>query len=207
MRPETAKLRVTGASNGTVKQGPSASQPKLLRVTDLYFHPTSRARFGPACTRSSRAMAIVWIAGECMSTAHSEVGADGARASDFRNRITAYTAAPIWQSALDTLAAILTARSSSMLRDSSMSTTSAQCCCSIHSARSPRTRKSKSRNLAMNMAALLRTSNPGASSRRLRRRRSLGILEHLGQATAQQIAYAKQMVGSCARAPVRSDSF
>jgi anti-anti-sigma regulatory factor len=50
-------------------------------------------------------MAIRVVADEWMSTGAASVsGADGAASIRLPDRITAYTAAPIWQSALDTLA-------------------------------------------------------------------------------------------------------
>jgi phospholipid/cholesterol/gamma-HCH transport system permease protein len=132
-----------------------------------------------------------------MSTGAASVsGADGAASIRLPDRITAYTAAPIWQSALDTLARnphrpIIVDAS----RLEYVDNVGTALLFDLIRRDRPAHSQVEVRNLAVNVAALLRDFEPASFVAPPPRRRSPGILEHLGQATAQQIAYAKQMVG------------
>ncbi len=120
------------------------------------------------------------------------------------HRITAYTAAPIWQSALDTLARnphrpIIVDAS----RLEYVDNVGTALLFDLIRRDRPAHSQVEVRNLAVNMAALVRDFEPGGFVAPPPGRQPPGILEHLGRATTQQIAYAKQMVGflrACASA-------
>ena len=119
-------------------------------------------------------------------------------------RITARTAAPIWRSAIDTLTRnpdrpiavdasrleYVDAAGVALLFD-------------LTRRERPPHAKVEIRDLASNLAALVRGYDPKDFAAPARGRRAIGILEHVGRATAEQIAYAKEIVGflgACARA-------
>jgi phospholipid/cholesterol/gamma-HCH transport system permease protein len=140
-----------------------------------------------------------------MSTATTS----GSRTNDsvsvvLEGRITAYTAAPIWQSAIDTLArnpsrpVVVDASRLEYVDDVGI----ALLFDLIRRDRPPDA-KVEIRELAPNLAALLRDYDPKDFAAPARGRRPMGILEHVGRATAQQIAYAKELarfLGACASA-------
>ena len=142
-------------------------------------------------------MAIRVVANESMSTSTASVsGADAAASISLPDRITAYTAAPIWQSALDTLARnphrpIIVDASGLEYVDN----VGTALLFDLIRRDRPAHSQVEIRNLAVNVAALVRDFDPGDFVAPPPGRRHPGVLEHLGQATAQQIAYAKQMVG------------
>jgi phospholipid/cholesterol/gamma-HCH transport system permease protein len=141
----------------------------------------------------------------------SMTGADGAANIRLPDRITAYTAEPIWQSAHDTLARNphrpIIVDASRLEHVDNVGT--ALLFDLIRRDRPPHSQV-EVRNLAVNVAALVRDFEPDDFVAPAPGRRPPGILEHLGQATAQQIAYARQMAGflrACAgalrKAPTR----
>ncbi len=107
-------------------------------------------------------------------------------------RITAYTAAPIWRSALDTLArnperpVVVDASRLEYVDDVGVALL-------FDLVRRERAAEAKVelRQLAPNLAALVQGFDPKHFDAPARGRLSIGTLEHLGRATAQQIAYAK----------------
>ena len=141
-------------------------------------------------------MAISVLADESMSTGAASVsGTDGASIR-LPDRITAYTAAPIWQSALDTLARN---PQHPMVIDAArleyVDNVGAALLFDLTRRERPAHSQVEIRNLALNVAALVRDFDAADFVVPPPARRHRGILEHLGQATAQHIAYAKQMVG------------
>ena len=142
-------------------------------------------------------MAIRVAAGEWTSTGTASVsGEDDAASITLPHRITAYTAAPIWQSALDTLARnphrpIIVDASRLEYVDNVGTALLFDLIRRDRAAHS----QVEVRNLAVNVAALVRDFEPGRFVAPAPGRQPPGILEHLGRATTQQIAYAKQMVG------------
>jgi len=123
-------------------------------------------------------------------------------------RITAYTAAPIWRSVVETLTrnpdrpvAVDAARLEyvddvglALLFDL------------IRRDRPPEA-KVELRGLAPNLAALLSAYRPEDFAQPARGRARIGVLEHLGRATAEQLVYAQRMgtfLGECAAALKRA---
>jgi phospholipid/cholesterol/gamma-HCH transport system permease protein len=132
------------------------------------------------------------------------VGTDDGASVVLEGRITAYTAAPIWQSAIDTLArnpnrpVVVDASRLEYVDDVGI----ALLFDLIRRDRPPNA-KVEIRELAPNLAALLQGYDPKDFAAPARERRPLGTLEHVGRATMQQIGYAKDMAGflrACARA-------
>ena len=123
-------------------------------------------------------------------------GAHRAASIRLPDRITAQTAAPIWKAALDTLARN---PHHPMVIDAArleyVDNVGAALLFDLIRRERPAHSKVEIRNLALNVAALVRDFDPADFAVPPPARRHRGILEHLGQATAQQIAYAKQMVG------------
>jgi phospholipid/cholesterol/gamma-HCH transport system permease protein len=141
-------------------------------------------------------MAIGMVAGDSMSTGTANMpGADDAGSIRLPERITAHTAAPIWQSALDTLARnphrpiVVDAA-----RLDYVDNVGAAFLFDLTRRERPAQSQVEVRNLAVNLAALVRDFDPGDFVEPPPGRRHRGVLEHLGQATAQQIAYARQLV-------------
>jgi phospholipid/cholesterol/gamma-HCH transport system permease protein len=119
-------------------------------------------------------------------------------------RITAYTAAPIWRSALDALTrnphrpVVVDASRLEYVDDVGIAFLF-----DLIRRDRPADAKVEIRALAPNLAALVRGYDPAAFAAPARARRPMGILEHVGRATAQQIAYAKELgrfLGACASA-------
>ena len=119
-------------------------------------------------------------------------------------RITAQTAAPIWRSAIDTLArnpdrpVVVDASRLEYADDVGIALLF-----DLIRRDRPADAKVEIRQLAPNLAALVRGFDPKDFAVPVRGRRAMGILEQVGRATAEQIAYAKQMarfVGACASA-------
>jgi phospholipid/cholesterol/gamma-HCH transport system permease protein len=140
-----------------------------------------------------------------MSTATaSGLGTGDAVSVVLEGRITAYTAAPIWRSAIDTLArnpnrpVVVDASRIEYVDDVGI----ALLFDLIRRDRPPGA-KVEIRELAANLAVLLRGYDPKDFAAPARGRRPMGILEHVGRATVQQIAYAKELagfLGACASA-------
>jgi phospholipid/cholesterol/gamma-HCH transport system permease protein len=111
-------------------------------------------------------------------------------------RITAYTAAPIWQSAIDALErnpdrpVLVDASRLEYVDDVGIALVF-----DLIRRDRPANAKVEMRGLASNLAALVRAYDPKDFATLARRRRPMGIVEHVGRATVQQIAYAKQLVG------------
>jgi len=136
------------------------------------------------------------VANVSMSTgAPNEPGANDAESIRLPDRITAQTAAPIWRSALDTLARN---PHHPMVIDAArleyVDNVGAALLFDLTRRERPAHSQVEIRNLALNVAALVRDFDPGDFVMPPPGRRHRGMLEHLGQATAQQIGYAKQMV-------------
>jgi len=119
-------------------------------------------------------------------------------------RITAYTAGPTWRSALDTLArnperpVVVDASRLEYVDDVGVALL-------FDLVRRERAAEAKVelRQLAPNLAALVQGFDPKHFEAPARGRLSIGTLEHLGRATAQQIAYAKALAAflrACVRA-------
>jgi phospholipid/cholesterol/gamma-HCH transport system permease protein len=119
-------------------------------------------------------------------------------------RITAYTAAPIWKSAIDTLTRN---PNRPILVDASrleyVDDVGIALLFDLIRRDRPADAKVEIRELAPNIGALVRDYEPRDFAAPTRGRRPMGILEHVGRATAQQIAYLKEMagfLGACVRA-------
>jgi len=119
-------------------------------------------------------------------------------------RITAYTAAPIWRSALDALTrnphrpVVVDASRLEYVDDVGIALLF-----DLIRRDRPATAKVEIRELASNLAALVRAYDHKDFTALARRRRPMGILEQIGLATVQQIAYAKRLagfLGACASA-------
>jgi len=111
-------------------------------------------------------------------------------------RITAYTAAPIWQSAIDTLARnpdrpiVVDASRLEYVDDVGIALLF-----DLIRRDRPVDAKVEIRDLAPNFAALLRGFDPKDFAAPAHGRRSMGMLEQVGRATTRQIAYAREMAG------------
>ena len=136
-----------------------------------------------------------------MSTAQ---GADAGVRVVLEGRITAYTAAPIWRSAIDTLArnpdrpVVVDASRLEYVDDVGI----AFLFDLVRRDRPPYA-KVEIRALAPNLAALVGGYEPKDFAAPARGRRPMGMLEHVGRATAQQIGYLREMarfLGACAAA-------
>jgi phospholipid/cholesterol/gamma-HCH transport system permease protein len=128
------------------------------------------------------------------------VPAEGVRI-ELKGRITAYTAAPIWRSALDTLARypdcpiIVDASHLEFADDVGIALLF-----DLIRRDRPATAKVEIRDLAPNLAVLVHAYNPEDFTAPAPGRSHPGIFEHMGRATVQQIAYATQVadfVGEC----------
>ena len=131
-------------------------------------------------------------------------GADGGASVVLEGRITAYTAAPIWRSAIDTLArnpdrpVVVDASRLEYVDDVGIAFLF-----DLIRRDRPAHAQVEIRALAPNLAALVRGYDPKDFAAPARGRRPIGILEHVGRATAEQIAYLRQMgrfLGACAAA-------
>jgi phospholipid/cholesterol/gamma-HCH transport system permease protein len=123
-------------------------------------------------------------------------------------RITAHTAAPVWQSALDTLArhpdrpVVVDASRVEYLDNVGLALLF------------DLTRRERApgaavelRALAPNLAALVRRYDPRDFAAPVGARRRVGTLEHLGRATLHQLAYLKELtafLAACGRALIRA---
>jgi phospholipid/cholesterol/gamma-HCH transport system permease protein len=121
-----------------------------------------------------------------------------------QRRITAYTAAPIWRSALDTLTrnpnrpVVVDASRLEYVDDVGIALLF-----DLIRRDRPADAKVEIRELAPNIAALVHGYDPKDFATQPRGQRRLGVLEHMGRATAELFAYAKQMAGflaACASA-------
>jgi phospholipid/cholesterol/gamma-HCH transport system permease protein len=111
-------------------------------------------------------------------------------------RITAYNAAPIWKDALDTLARnpdrpiVVDASRLEYIDDVGI----ALLFDLLRRDRPPQA-KIEMRDLASNLAALVEAYDPKDFVQPAPRRAQIGILEHIGRVTAQEIAYVKTIAG------------
>jgi phospholipid/cholesterol/gamma-HCH transport system permease protein len=128
------------------------------------------------------------------------VAADGVRI-ELKGWITAYTAAPIWRSARETLARN---PSRPIIVDASQveyaDNVGIALLFDLIRRDRPATAKVEIRDLAPNLAVLVHAYNPEDFATLARGRSHPGIFEHVGRATAQQLAYARQVadfVGEC----------
>jgi phospholipid/cholesterol/gamma-HCH transport system permease protein len=135
-----------------------------------------------------------------MTTANVEPAADGVRI-ELKGCITAYTAAPVWRSALETLTRnpdrpIIVDASQVEYADT---VGLALLFDLIRRDRLP-TAKVEIRHLAANLAVLVNANNPKDFVTPVRGQSHPGMLEHVGRATAQQLTYVTQVadfVGQC----------
>jgi len=140
-----------------------------------------------------------------MSTAPAKgPGADVGASVVLEGRITAYTAAPIWRSAIDTLArnpdrpVVVDASRLEYVDDVGIALLF-----DLIRRDRPAHAQVEIRALAPNLAALVRGYDPKDFAAPARGRRPMGMLEHVGRATAQQIGYLREMarfLGACATA-------
>jgi len=134
------------------------------------------------------------------TSATGQVAADGVRI-ELKGRITAYTAAPIWRSALETLARnpdhpIIVDASQVEYADN------VGIAFLLDLIRRDRaaTAKVEIRDLAANLAALVHAFDPKNFAGAVRSRSSPGVFEHVGRATVQHLRYVTQMadfIGEC----------
>lgn len=136
-----------------------------------------------------------------MTTAKS-VGSDASIVLE--GRITAYTAGPVWQAALDTLAknpnrpVVVDAARLEQIDDVGIAFLF-----DLLRQQRPPTAKVEITNLSPDFAALVAGYDPKDFVQPPKVRQRIGVFEHMGRATEAQIAYAEQMVdflGDCARA-------
>jgi phospholipid/cholesterol/gamma-HCH transport system permease protein len=134
----------------------------------------------------------------------SESGSDDGVKVVLEGRITAYTAAPIWKAAIDTLTrnpsrpVIVDASRLEYVDDVGIALL-------FDVMRRDRAAGAQVQiqGLAPNFAALVHGYQPKDFAAPARGRRPIGILEHVGRATAQHIAYLEQIarfLGACVRA-------
>jgi phospholipid/cholesterol/gamma-HCH transport system permease protein len=129
--------------------------------------------------------------------------ADGVTVA-LEGRITAYTAAPIWRAAIDTLVSHPNRR---IVVDASrleyVDDVGIALLFDLMRRDRPADAPVEIRHLAPNLAALVRGYDPKHFAAPARGRHAPGLLEHVGRATAQQLAHAKAMgrfLGACATA-------
>jgi phospholipid/cholesterol/gamma-HCH transport system permease protein len=139
----------------------------------------------------------------------SMAGTSGSSSNDditvvLQGRITAYTAAPIWQSAVETLIQnpnrpiVVDASKLSYVDDVGIALLF-----DLVRRERPANAKVEIHELAPNFAALVHAYDPKDFVAPARGRRPMGVLEHVGRATAEIVAYAKQMaefLSACAAA-------
>jgi phospholipid/cholesterol/gamma-HCH transport system permease protein len=139
--------------------------------------------------------------GGTMTASTAEPAAPEGVHMELKGRITAYTAAPIWRSALDTLARnpdrpiIVDASHLEYADDVGIAFIF-----DLIRRERPATAKVEIRDLAPNLAVLVHAYNPKDFAAPARGRSHPGIFEHVGRATIQQLAYAVQVgtfVGEC----------
>ena len=129
------------------------------------------------------------------STIARPAGGDAVSIS-LEGRITAYTAAPIWKDALDTLARnpdrpiVVDASRLEYIDDVGI----ALLFDLLRRDRPPQA-KIEMRDLASNLAALVEAYDPKDFVQPAPRRAQIVILEHIGRVTAQEIAYVKTIAG------------
>jgi phospholipid/cholesterol/gamma-HCH transport system permease protein len=110
-------------------------------------------------------------------------------------RVTAHTAGPVWQKALDTLAAnpdrpvIVDASRLEHIDDVGIALLF-----DLVRRERPPTAKVELRALAPRFAALVDAYDPKDFARPATRRRRVGAFEHMGRSTAEVVAYAQEMV-------------
>jgi phospholipid/cholesterol/gamma-HCH transport system permease protein len=119
-------------------------------------------------------------------------------------RITAYTAAPIWQAAIDTLARN---PDQPVVVDASrleyVDNVGLALLFDLTRRERPPGAKVELRELAPNLEALVNLYDPQGFAAPEASRRHVGTLEHMGRATARQLAYLKELTDflrTCARA-------
>ena len=142
-------------------------------------------------------MSVRVVAGESMSARTATMpGAPDAECIRLPERITAYTAAPIWELALGTLARnphrpiVVDAA-----RLEYVDSVGTALLFELTRRARPAHAQVEIRNLGASVAALVRDFDPNDFRAPPLPARQQGILEHVGQATAQQIAYAQQLLG------------
>jgi phospholipid/cholesterol/gamma-HCH transport system permease protein len=125
-------------------------------------------------------------------------------------RITAHTAAPIWQSCIDTLARN---PNQPVVVDASrleyVDNVGLALLFDLTRRERPPGAAIELRELAPNLAALVGRFDPQQFASPTRLPRHVGTLEHVGRATAHQVAYIKELAGfvaTCARALWRAGS-
>jgi phospholipid/cholesterol/gamma-HCH transport system permease protein len=129
------------------------------------------------------------------STIAKPAGANAVSIS-LEGRITAYTAAPIWKNALDTLARnpdrpiVVDASRLEYVDDVGI----ALLFDLLRRDRPPQA-KVEMRDLASNLAALVEGYDPKDFVQPAPRRAQIGIVEHIGRVATQEIAYVKAMAG------------
>jgi phospholipid/cholesterol/gamma-HCH transport system permease protein len=142
------------------------------------------------------------------SIGDSLVSAAGSAAIVLEGRITAYNANPIWQKAIETLTrrpeAPITVDASQLeyVDDVGIALLVDLTC----RRRSPGA-EVRLRGLAPKFASLIQAYDPGDLAQVAKGPRHIGTFEHLGRATADQIAYASRIadfVGQCAAALARA---
>jgi phospholipid/cholesterol/gamma-HCH transport system permease protein len=145
-----------------------------------------------------------WLGGTMSITTASESGTGHAVSVVLQGRITAYTAAPIWKYAIDTL---MRNPNSPIIVDASrveyVDDVGIALLFDLIRRDRPADAQVEIRELAPNLAALIRDYEPKDFAAATRARRPIGILEQTGRATAQQMAYLKeiaQFLGACVRA-------
>lgn len=130
--------------------------------------------------------------------------ASGAASVVLQGRITAYTAGPIWQSAIDTLTRnptrpiVVDASRLEYIDDVGIALLF-----DLVRRERPAQAKVEIRDLAPNLVALVDGYDPKDFVQPARGREHRSLIEQIGSATAQQIAYTKRMfsfVGECAAA-------
>jgi phospholipid/cholesterol/gamma-HCH transport system permease protein len=130
-----------------------------------------------------------------MTAATEDPAAADAALIVLEGRITAYTAAPMWRSALDTLARnpdrpiLIDASRIEYADDIGIALLF-----DLLRRERPANAKVEIRALAPNLAALVGSFDPRDFAAPLRSRSAPGVFEHVGHATLQQIGYVKQVV-------------
>ncbi|HEX8783860.1 MAG TPA: ABC transporter permease [Steroidobacteraceae bacterium] len=181
----------------------SVRQTTLFCWNCASFLSRSRRTFGTLLPRPGAAEVHgcgIGVGGT-MTAANSEhVTADGVRI-ELKGRITAYTAAPIWRSALDTLARnpdrpiIVEASQIEYADDVGIALLF-----DLIRRDRPVNAKVEIRDLAPNLGVLVDAHDPKDFVTPPRGRTHPGIFEEVGRATAQQLAYVTQVaefVGDC----------
>jgi len=130
-----------------------------------------------------------------MSAAETKPETDDAVNFSLAGRITAYTVGPVWRAVLETLSrnanrpVVVDASRLEYIDDTGIALIF-----DLKRRERPAGAEVEIRGLAPNLAALVPDYEPGDFSRHVQERAPVGIIEQIGRAASQQVAYVKRML-------------